>query len=172
MWNSLKDILTSANGVPLVVIIVLLVVLVIRMAVKLGKAGLLSVHTKHVHIGKSVSERELIRRQIECAHDFIMSIEGKIVTDNTRYNRYFTKYILERVYDKVIEWVMFNHITVNQLYIQDKQDTILNLIYALPINNDFKTPEFKNRVENWVKELIERLVNIKVLYGCESSKGR
>lgn len=171
MWNSLKDILTSANGVPLVVIIVLLIVLVIRMAVKLGKAGLLSVHTKHVHIGKSVSERELIRRQIECAHDFIMSIEGKIVTDNTHYNRYFTKYILERVYDKVIEWVMFNHITVNQLYIQDKQDTILNLIYALPINNDFKTPEFKNRVENWVKELIERLVNIKVLYGCESSKG-
>ena len=67
---------------------------------------------------------------------------------------------------------MFNHITVNQLYIQDKQDTILNLIYALPINDYFKTPEFKNRVENWVKELIERLVNIKTLYGYNSGKER
>ncbi len=172
MWSSLKDILTSANGVPLVVILVLLVVLVIRWGIRLGKAGLLNIHTKHVNIGKNVSERELIRRQIECAHDFIMSIEGKIITDNTRYNGYFTKYILERVYDKVIEWIMFNHITINQLYIQDKQDTILNLIYALPINDDFKTPEFKSRVENWVKELIERLVNVKVLYGCNSGKER
>ncbi len=170
MWNSLKDILTSANGVPLVIILVLLVVLVIRWGIRLGKAGLLNIHTRHVHIGSNVSERELIRRQIECAHDFIMSIEGKLVSDNMKYNEYFTKYILERVYDKVIEWIMFNHITVNQLYIQDKQDTILNLIYALPINSDFKTPEFKVRVENWVKELIERLVNVKTLYGYNSGK--
>lgn len=172
MWNSLKDILTSANGIPLVVILVLLVVLVIRMAVKLGKAGLLNINTKYVHLGRNVSERELIRRQIECAHDFIMSIEGKLVSDEMKYDEYFTKYILERVYDKVIEWIMFNHITVNQLYIQDKQDTILNLIYALPINSDFKTPEFKTRVENWVKELIERLVNVKTLYGYNSSKDK
>ena len=81
MWNSLKDILTSANGVPLVVIIVLLVVLVIRMAVKLGKAGLLNINTKYVHLGRNISERELIRRQIEAAHEFIMSIEGKLVSD-------------------------------------------------------------------------------------------
>lgn len=172
MWSSLKDILTSANGIPLVVILVLLIVLVIRMAVKLGKAGLLNISTKYVHLGRNVSERELIRRQIEAAHEFIMSIEGKLVSDKVEYQEYFTKYILERVYDKVIEWIMFNHITVNQLYIQDKQDTILNLIYALPINDYFKTPEFKSRVENWVKELIERLVNIKTLYGYNSGKER
>jgi hypothetical protein len=172
MWESFTNILTSNNGIPLFILVVILVLLVIRMGIKLGKAGLLFIHTKHFQIGNNVSERELIRRQIECAHDFIMSIEGKIVTDNTRYNGYFTKYILERVYDKVIEWIMSNHITINQLYIQDKQDTILNLIYALPINDDFKTPEFKNRVENWVKELIERLVNVKVLYGCNSGRDR
>ena len=50
-------------------------------------------------------------------------------------------------------------------YIQDKQDTILNLIYSLPVHEDFKSTEFKNRVCNWVKELIEQLVNVKVLYG-------
>ena len=99
-----------------------------------------------------------------------MSIEGKLATAEKQYNDYFAKYILERVYDKVIEWIMFNHITMNQLYIQDKQDTILNLIYAQPINDDFKTPEFKVRVENWVKELIERLVNVKTLYGESSGK--
>ena len=164
MWNSLKDILTSANGVPLVVIIVLLVVLVIRMAVKLGKAGLLSVHTKHVHIGKSVSERELIRRQIECAHDFIMSIEGKIVTDNTRYNRYFTKYILERCYDKVVEWITFNHLNTKNAYIEIKQEEICSLVYGLGVKEEFKTAEFKHRMQNWTQELIEHLVKIREVY--------
>lgn len=170
MWESFTNILTSNNGIPLFILVVLLVLLVIRMGIKLGRAGMLTIHTKHLRIGSSVSERELIRRQIECAHDFIMSIEGKLVSDEMKYDEYFTKYILERVYDKVIEWIMFNHITVNQLYIQDKQDTILNLIYALPINSDFKTPEFKTRVENWVKELVERLVNVKTLYGYNSGK--
>lgn len=168
MWESFTNILTSNNGIPLFILVVLLVLLVIRMGIKLGKVGLLSIHTKHFSIGKNISERELIRRQIEGAHDFIMSIEGKLVSDNMKYDEYFTKYILERVYDKVIEWIMFNHITVNQLYIQDKQDTVLNLIYALPVNEDFKTPEFKTRVEKWVKELIERLVNVKTLYGYNS----
>ena len=42
---------------------------------------------------------------------------------------------------------------------------ILNLIYSLPVHDDFKSTEFKNRVCNWVKELIEQLVNVKVLYG-------
>lgn len=135
MWESFTNVLTSGNGIPLFIVLVILVIIIVSMAIKLGKTGLLTIHTKHFHIGKSISERELIRRQIECAHDFIMSIEGKIITDNTRYNGYFTKYILERIYDKVIECIMFNHITVNQLYIQDKQDTVLNLIYSMPIND-------------------------------------
>ena len=170
MWDSLTKTFTSDNGPKLLIIIAILVLIIIALAIRLGKAGLLNIHTKYVSIGGKVSERELIRRQIEVAHDFIMSIEGKLVCDNSKYNGYFTKFILERVYDKVIEWIMFNHITVNQLYIQDKQDTILNLIYAQPINDEFKTPEFKARVENWVKELVERLVNVKVLYGDHSGK--
>lgn len=170
MWESISSTLTSKNGPSLLITIAVLILIIVILAIKLGKSGLLNIHTKHINIGSKVSERELIRRQIEVAHEFIMSIEGKLVCDNSRYNGYFTKYILERVYDKVIEWIMFNHITMNQLYIQDKQDTILNLVYTQPINEEFKTPEFKVRVENWVKELVERLVNVKVLYGESSSK--
>ena len=138
--------------------------MILVLIIILGKSGILKINTKYVTLGNKVSDRELIRRQIEKAHEFVMSIEGKIVSSESNYDEYFVRYILERVYDKVIEWITFNHITVNQLYIQDKQDTILNLIYALPINDEFKTPEFKHRVENWVKELVEQLVNVKTLY--------
>lgn len=165
MWDSIKEVLVSSNGVFVTSVLLIVIIAILSLLIALIKSGLLKINTKHILLGSRVSERELIRRQIEKAHEFIMSIEGKITTDNTKYNGYFTKYILERVYDKTIEWIIFNHITVNQIYIQDKQDTILNLIYALPINEDFKTPEFKMRVQNWVKELIEQLVNVKVLYG-------
>lgn len=168
MWTSIKDVLTSENGIIIACLILLLIIAVLLFIILLIKCGFLKINTKYVKLSNKskISERELIRRQTERAHDFIMGIEGKLVTDsNKEYDTYFTKYILERVYDKVIEWIMFNHITVNQLYIQDKQETILNLIYALPVHEDFKSTEFKNRVCNWVKELIEQLVNVKVLYG-------
>ena len=82
MWaETTKSIFTSANGVWLAIIIGLLVLVIIFMAIKLGKAGLLTIQTKHINIGKNnVTERELIRRQIEKAHSFVMSIEGKTRT--------------------------------------------------------------------------------------------
>ena len=166
MWDAIKGVLTSQNGILISALLIILIIIVLALIIILTKSGLLKINTKYLTVGNKVTDRELIRRQIEKAHDFVMSIEGKVISseNNEEYDQYFVKYILEKTYDKVIEWIMFNHITVNQLYIQDKQDTILNLIYALPISDDFKTPEFKQRVCNWVKELIEQLVNVKVLY--------
>ena len=104
---------------------------------------------------------------MESAHDFVMSIEGKIDADMTKCNRFFIKYILERVYDKVIEWVMFNNISNSPMYVQDKQETICNLIYTFPIEKTFKTPEFKKRIQNWTAELIARLVQTREIYNKE-----
>ena len=32
------------------------------------------------------------------------------------------------------------------------------------VDDDFKTPEFKRRMDNWVRELIEQLVQVKEIY--------
>ena len=165
MWESIGKIFASSNGMGIAILMMVLIIIMMFLVIKLTKTGFLKIKTNHVRLGNRFSERELIRRQIETAYGFIMSIEGKISCNTSEYNGYFTKYILEKIYDKVVEWIMFNHITVNKLYIQDKQDTVLNMIYSLPINDEFKTPEFKGRVEQWVKELIEQLVNVKTLYG-------
>ena len=99
---------------------------------------------------------------MEAAHDFIKSMEGKI--NSSHCNEYFVKFILERVYDKAIEWIMFNHISNTPMYVQDKQDTICNLIYTFDVAEDFKTPEFKKRMCNWVAELIDRLIKMREIY--------
>lgn len=160
MWETIKEILLSGNA-WFILIFIFLVLIIVALFVK---KGTIKVNTKHIQIGNELTQRELIRRQVETAHTFIMSLEGKIVCDTSKYNGYLTKYILERVYDKVIEWIIFNHITTNQLYIQDKQESICNLVYTMNVNDDFKTPEFKNRMCNWVKELIEQLVQVKEIY--------
>lgn len=160
MWEAISSILTSANARE----ILFFLAVVIVAAIVLVKTGAVTVRTKHVRIGRAEAERVVIRRQVEAAHDFIMSINGKIKTDTTLYNDYFIKYILERVYDKAIEWIMFNHITNSTLYVQDKQDTICNLIYTFDVAEEFKTPEFKKRMCNWVAELIDRLIKTREIY--------
>lgn len=160
MWEAISNVLTSPNAREILHTLVIVLVA----AIVLVKTGAVTVRTKHVRIGKAEAEREVIRRQVEAAHDFIMSIDGKIKADTTQYNGYFTKYILERVYDKTIEWIMFNHITNSTLYVQDKQDTICNLIYTFDVAEDFKTPEFKKRMCNWVAELIDRLIKTREIY--------
>ena len=163
MWEAIGQILTSGNAWQVIIFFAVIVIF----AVILVKSGTVTIETKHLRIGQAEKEREIIRRQVEAAHDFVLSIEGKIA-ENPAYGGYFTKYILERVYDKVIEWVMFNHITNTPMYVQDKQATICNLVYTFSISEEYKTPEFKNRMCNWTAELITRLVRIRELYTKEN----
>lgn len=162
MWEAISQVLTSGNAWQVIVFLVVIVIF----AIILVKSGTVTIETKHLRIGQAEKEREIIRRQVEAAHDFIMSIDGKI-PEKPEYGGYFTKYILERVYDKVIEWVMFNHITDTPMYVQDKQATICNMVYTFSISEEYKTPEFKNRMCNWTAELITRLVRIREIYTRE-----
>ena len=158
MWEAISQVLTSANALEVLIFLAVIVIF----AIVLVKSGTVAINTKHLRIGQAEKEREIIRRQVEASHDFIMSIEGKINSSNC--NEYFVKFILERVYDKAIEWIMFNHIDNTPMYVQDKQDTVCNLVYTFDICDEFKTPEFKKRMCNWTQELIAKLVQTRELY--------
>lgn len=160
MWETISTVLTSANAWQVLIFLAI----AFFIFVILVKGGVIAIKTKHFRIGQAEQERETIRRQVEAAHDFIMSIEGKINADTSHYNGYFTKFILERVYDKAIEWIMFNHISNTPMYVQDKQDTVCNLVYTFDIGDEFKTPEFKKRMCIWTQELIAKLVQTRELY--------
>lgn len=160
MWETISTVLTSANAWQVLIFLAIAVFIFVILV----KGGVIAIKTKHFRIGQAEIERETIRRQVEAAHDFIMSIEGKINADTSHYNGYFTKFILERVYDKAIEWIMFNHISNTLMYVQDKQETVCNLVYTFDIGDEYKTPEFKKRMCNWTQELIAKLVHTRELY--------
>lgn len=159
MWDAIKGVLTDTNTWQVLLFLVFMVTVIIIA----GKKGLLSVKAKGIRLGTDETERNIIRQQTEWAYLYIMSLQSKIETDGA-YNGYFTKYILERIYDKTVAWITFNHLHTKNAYIEIKQEEVCALVYSLGVKDEFKTPEFKKRMCNWVRELIEHLVQIREIY--------
>lgn len=168
MWEMIKDVLNGANAVFILGFILIIVVF----SVVLIKKGYIRIQTKAVKIGdSSEQERMILQQQIDQARVYIMSLESKILLIKPASpHSYFTKYILEQVFDEVVQWITFNHITDSTAYIHVKQLKVSSLVYSLGPSEEFKTKEFKTRMDNWVEELIKMLLDIRKVYSCKSKK--
>ena len=94
-----------------------------------------------------------------------MAIKGKILKKNaTEQQVNKADLILEKVFDKVVDWIHYNHISDTGMYIEIKKEEIKNLVYGFPIPEEYKTPEFKQRMEGWVEELILNLLKVRKEY--------
>ena len=164
MWEAIAAILTSSNGLQTLFILVLILLLFIITI----KTGMIKVKTKYVNIGMTESDKErtILREQIDWVHTYIQGLEGKVrqVGIELRYGGYFTKYILELVYDEIVRWITFNHISADEAYVTAKTKKLISLVYAQEVQKEFMTNEFKARMERWIREVIEQLVDIRRLY--------
>lgn len=159
--DGLKEILTSANAW----MFLLFLVFAIFILVKMSKSGLISFKGKGLRIGSDERELTIVRNQTQWAHLYIMSRKGKLIDENSsELTRVICENILEKVYDKVIEWITFNHINSSNTYVEIKQSEIKCLVYSLVVSESFKTPEFEQRMNGWVKEVILNLINIRKEY--------
>lgn len=147
----------------------------------LVKVGKVKVHTQHISIGtmpgetkEAYYERKIVQEQSDFAHAYLMGLVGKITDvcpDKTlAYDGWMTKCILEYAYDEFVTWIHYNHISADDAYVSVKQAKICSLIYAQPVRPEFKTPEFQERMKNWVKEIIIELVRIRKVYTEEMNK--
>ena len=141
MWETIGNVLTSPNALVVLIFVFLFVVALYIMS----KKGIVAV-----------------RNQSQFAYLYIMAIEGKL--NNSGESNYYLKWILEKCYDKVVDWITYNHISDTSMYIEIKKEEIKNLIYSLQINEEYKTPEFKQRMEGWVEELILNLLKVRKEY--------
>ena len=164
MWEAISNILTSSNALQTVVSILILVLVIVIMA----KTGMLRIKTTHVNIGMSDrdKERTIIREQCDWVHTYLEGLQGKIasIVHESKYGGFFTKYVLEVVYDEIVKWITFNHIEDSERYVTVKQDKIASLVYSMGVSDEFKTKEFNQRMKNWVEEVINELLEIRKLY--------
>lgn len=161
-WDALKELITSPNAWMFLLFIGFAMFVLHRMA----KNGLISFKGKGLRVGSDETERTIIREQSKWAYLFIMAIKGKVLSDDTsdaQNDR--CELILEKVFDKVIEWINYNHISSNNSYVEIKQGEIKNLVYSQNnLDDEYKTPEFATRMEGWVRELILNLIQVRKEY--------
>ena len=159
MWETISNILTSGNAVFILVTILLLVVV---LAI-LGKKGVLSFDIKGIKLSSREIERTIIRQQSEWAKLYCDSMEQKLPHPEG-YDIWKSRYILECVYDEIMTWITYNHITTNESYIEIKQNKLVFLINSLTIKEDFHSDEFNDFVKKETKFIISKLVQIRELY--------
>lgn len=159
MWDFIKAVSTSVYIIPVLVFTLIVLLIVILLV----KKGLISVNTKAVRVGTSESERAIIRQQIEWVHLHCDSLE-KSLPHPQNYDIWRGKYILERMYDEIVDWITFNHICTSEGYISIKQERIWATIQSLVRKEEFSTPEFKEFIYKDTEYIIRRLVHIRQVY--------
>ena len=172
--ETLATILTSKDFLSSIPSVILLAVAICI----LGKILKVRVTTSHIQIGgedkNSYYERAIVRNQVNQAKLFCMALENKInaLVEHKTADGYYVKYILECVYDKMTEWIMYNHIENTDEYIESKQWEIQSLVYSFCPPDQFKTPEFQERINKWTAEIVGRLVSIRKLYENQAKQER
>lgn len=176
MWETIGKVLTSKEFLTNIPAVLLLIIAVCAMV----KLGVIKVKTEHLQIGsiteskEAYYERKIVQEQCDFAHTYLMGLIGKI-TDvcpdhMLTHDGWMTRCILEYAYDEFVNWIHYNHISSDDAYISVKQTKICSLIYTQPVRPEFKTPEFQERMKNWVKEIILELVRIRKVYTEELKK--
>lgn len=159
MWDAIARILTNANALLVLVFVTGFAFVLILLA----KSGLVQITTGVFSLGADVKERDIIRQQVEWSHSYLMGLESEIKAEPI-YGGYYTKYILERVYDEVIKWITFNHINIKSDYISIKQMRIKSIVYSFNIDEKFHSKDFERKLDRWTDELIRKLVTIREVY--------
>lgn len=158
-WEKLAEVLLSPNAV---FILVFLFVCVLVLAV-LGKKGILSFDIKGVKLNSREMERTIIRQQSEWAKLYCDGMESKIPHPEG-YNIWRSRYILECVYDEIMTWITYNHITRNESYVEIKQNKLIFLINSLTEKPEYHSEDFNATIKKETKFIIEKLVQIRELY--------
>ena len=159
MWQAIEKILLSDNST---IILFFLIVIMLLLA-HFSKKGVFKWHTEKLTIGVSENERAIIRQQVEWAE---LEIESLAFTERfNNVNEWRTKFILEKLFDEVLQWIIFNHITDSPEYISIKQEKIWNLTQTFVIKDEFKSEEFKDFIYEEVEKIIKRLVFLRRQYG-------
>lgn len=165
MWETISKVLNGNNAIP-VLIFAVIVVIVLGI---LCKKGIISINKCGVRIGSDERELSIVRNQSQWAYLFIMALKGKVLPeDASKQQNDRTELILEKVYDKIVEWITYNHITDNSAYVEIKQSEVCSVVYNFDdLSDEYKTPEFKTRMENWTKEVILNLIKIRKVYSSQ-----
>ena len=140
----------------------------------LSKRGFFSYNGKGLKIGKSDSDaRLLIMRQVDFVNAFIMSKKQELMGDFRKIGMepdlLHLSYVFEKMYDKVLYWLLVNNIRLDRTYVQAKAADSKMVIYSAigEVNQELlskkEVAEIVDRISmEYTEELLSGLVQIKI----------
>ena len=165
MWETIKETLNGNNtGIVLGFIFILVLI-----AVLLIKSDKLKISTAHLKIGGDEQERDILRQQIEWSYQYISGLYGVLLEMYPKFDKFKTKYILELIYDEIVNWISFNHITRSEMYLMVKQEKIRSLVLAEDVDKAIRSDDFRPLMNDWTKIVINRLIDIREYYKKKES---
>lgn len=160
-FSQLKDVLVSPNAWMFLLFCAGMIFLISFLA----KKGFFSYRGKNLTVGSNEKELNIVRNQIQWSHLFIMSLKLDIIKlDDDELKNIRCDNILEKVFDKVVEWITLNHINPQESYSMIKKSEIRALINSLASDEYYRSDEFLQRVDKWVDVVITHLLKIRKEY--------
>lgn len=166
MWEAISNILSGSNAL----MTLLFVLAILAIFIVCARTGIVSIRTNNVTLGKQSAEKErtVMRHQIEYART-ACSIFEQQVPRNENHNLYRIKYIIECIYDEMLNWIIFNHIEDNPIYITNKQNIVWGIVIRQTDEDDAlrKTDKFKEAVFKQVETDVRELTKIREYYAAK-----
>lgn len=162
MWDAISSVLNGSNSVFVMMFIMILVIWFSVMA----KNGFFRICIKGLKIGSEELERKIIRQQSDWVKLYLDGMEARLPHPEG-YDTWRSKYILERIYDEILTWITYNHISTDEIYIGIKQNRVINLVNSLTIKKEYQTDEFNKIIKDEMVFVITKLVEIRKLYSKE-----
>ena len=147
-------------------VIILLIIMVVSYI--LLRTGKLQIKTKSMRLGKAdieENERKIMRQQMSFLH---ISAESMVSRLPSNLDVWRTKYIIAKVCDVLEEAILYNHIERgDEKYISIKQKLAYNAVLKRSESDYFKTQEFHDLCDKFVRDMLNEFVNIREVYSKE-----
>ena len=162
----LASVINGKNAIPIIIIAVLLVVIIAILA----KKGIFSFNAFGLKIDNGNEERDIERTIIRSQIQYVKSAVSDFyddIPDFPNRDEWRLRYICEKIISVFTDFISFNHISKEKIYVQMKQASI----WAVIINNttaDIMTSdEFKDTVYAKTAEILDKLIEIREYYKNE-----
>lgn len=162
------EVLTSSNGIAIVVIFILAIILLLLLA----RLGYFSFKGKGLTVGKTENEvRSTLLKQKEFLLQYCSYLSQSIMSDLVKRSIEITyiniDYVVEKTVDEWLGWLLVNHITEEDAYIKLKtQQTKLIMLKAVGrvnpelLQNEELVNYFNSLCEKTTKEIIKGMLSV------------
>ena len=163
MWEAISKLGTTPLTLLFAAGLIICVIIMI-------KKGIISFKGKGLTVGNGNDERDIertiIRSQIQYVksavsdfYDDIPDVEGR--------DEWRLKYICERIVSVFTDFISFNHISKEKIYVQMKQASIWEVIINNTTAGIITSDEFKDVVYAKTAEILDKLIEIREYYKNE-----